>query len=191
MQELRQFCRQNRQQLCKQQQFKHALLATQKLLRSNWCQRPKKIALFLAQDGELSTELLVKPLRMRGHSLYLPILKTLRGRNMAFAPYTEQTKFIPNQFGILEPCVTQQQHLTGNQLDLVLTPLTCFDNFGNRIGMGGGFYDKTFAFKKCFLHHKPKLIGWAHECQKVDKIFPKTWDIPLDVLITEDRLITF
>ncbi len=191
MQQLRQSCRHKRRQLSQQQQFKHAQLATQKLLRSSWCQRPKKIALFLAQDGELSTKLLIKPLQSRGHKIYLPVLESLRGRSMVFAPYTEQTKFKPNQFGILEPYTPQKNHLTGNQLDLVLTPLTCFDNMGHRIGMGGGFYDKTFAFKRMFSHNKPKLIGWAHECQKVDNIYPQSWDISLDGLVTEAQLIKF
>ncbi len=194
VQSLRQLCRQNRQQLSKQQQFEHARSATQILLRSHYCQRPKKIALFLAQDGELSTDLLTTPLRSRGHQLYLPIVKTLRGRyNMLFAPYTEKTPLKPNQFGILEPdLLSQQQYLTGKKLDLVLTPLTCFDESGNRTGMGGGFYDRTFAFKKLSpTTNNPELIGWAHECQKVDKIIPEIWDVPLDGLITENRLIKF
>lgn len=191
MKPLRQICRENRRQLSSQQQIAHAKQATSLFLRSHWCQRPQKIALFLAQDGELSTNRLAKALLKRGHKIYLPVLNTLRGRDMAFAPFEENTQMKPNQFGILEPMVPHQHHLTGKQLSLVLMPLTCFDEDGNRIGMGGGFYDKTFAFKQHLKHTHPKLIGWAHECQKVSSIPTEKWDIPLDGLVSEKKIYFF
>lgn len=189
----RKLCRQKRKALTPQQQYQHALKAKQLLLRSPWLQRPKKIALFLAQDGELSTDLLFPILWQRQHRTYLPVLKTHRGRAMAFAEATPSTDYQLNQFGILEPKAPHHQHLTGNQLDIVLMPLTCFDLQGNRMGMGGGYYDRTFAFKHCQTApaHKPKLIGWAHQCQQVDLIQTETWDIPLDGLVTEQRIYHF
>ena len=186
-------CRQKRQQLTPSLQLEHARKAARLLLRSQWLQRPKKIALYLDQDGELSTQPLITALWKTHHHLYLPVLKTLRGRPMAFAEYTPHSKLQPNQFGILEPQMPQHQHLTGNQLDLVLMPLTCFDLQGNRIGMGGGFYDRTFAFKRLNKSsvQRPKLIGWAHECQQLDDIVTEKWDIQLEGLVTEKQIYSF
>ncbi|PLA75467.1 5-formyltetrahydrofolate cyclo-ligase [Hydrogenovibrio sp. SC-1] len=189
----RQLCRQKRNALTAEQQYQHANKAMRWLMRSRWTQRPKKIALFLAQDGELPTELLFRALWQRHHRTYLPVLQSHRGRSMAFAEVTVATHYQLNQFGILEPKVPHHQHLTGNQLDIVLMPLTCFDHQGNRIGMGGGYYDRTFAFKRRAgaPSNKPKLIGWAHQCQQIDQIQPNAWDIPLDGLITENHLYEF
>lgn len=190
---LRKACREKRNQLSPEQQFNHAKDASHLLLRSNWLQRPKRIAVYFSQDGELNTEHLIQALWQRNHQVFLPVLKTLRGRHMAFAEYTPQSELAPNQFGILEPQIQNQYHLTGQQLDLVLMPLTCFDLKGNRIGMGGGFYDRTFQFKRgqSDRHNRPKLIGWAHACQQVEQILPEAWDIPLEGLVTEERIYTF
>jgi len=191
--DLRQFCRKMRNALSPAQQQDHAFKAAHLLLRSPWVQRPKKIALYLAQDGELSTEPLFEALWQRHHRIYLPVLQSHRGRPMAFAEITRKSQFQPNQFGILETITPHHQHLTANQLDIVLMPLTCFDLNGNRIGMGGGFYDRTFAFKrhKQNKSRKPKLIGWAHQCQQIDHIAANNWDIPLDGLVTENRRFQF
>lgn len=190
---LRKTCREKRNQLNPEQQFHHAKKASHLLLRSNWLQRPKRIAVYFAQDGELNTDLLIDALWERNHQVFLPVLKTLRGRHMAFAEYTPQSELVPNRFGILEPQAQNQYHLTGQQLDLVLMPLTCFDLQGNRIGMGGGFYDRTFQFKRWQSHSRsrPKLIGWAHQCQQVEPLNPEPWDIPLDGLVTEKKIYTF
>ncbi|MGC9387126.1 MAG: 5-formyltetrahydrofolate cyclo-ligase [Hydrogenovibrio sp.] len=190
---LRQTCRQKRRQLSQAEQQQHARQACRHLLRSAWLQRPKRIAVYLPQDGELSTLPLIQALWQRHHQVYLPVLQTLRGRHMAFARYQPQTPMKPNQFGIVEPHLPHQQHRTGQQLDLVIMPLTCFDESGHRIGMGGGFYDRTFQFKQRpnAVPNRPRLIGWAHECQKVATIAAAPWDLPMDALITEKRLYRF
>lgn len=188
---LRQQCRQKRQQLSREQQFTHAQKATRLLLRSRWLQRPKRIAVFLAQDGELGTDILINSLWQRGHQVYLPVLQTLRGRHMAFATYCPNSQMHANQFGILEPKTPHQFHLTGQQIDLAIMPLACFDSNGNRMGMGGGFYDRTFQFKRKHPQLRPYLIGWAHECQKIAALTPEKWDIPMDGLISEQQVYTF
>ncbi|GAB6034439.1 5-formyltetrahydrofolate cyclo-ligase [Galenea microaerophila] len=187
-QSLRQQLRQIRQSLSPLQQIHHAEQATLKLLRSPWLQRSKHIAVFLSQKGELSTEPLIQALWQRGHHVYLPVLNTLRGRPMAFAPFTPESQLLPAKFGIPEPMTVDHQHRFGNQLEVVITPLVGFDEQGHRIGMGGGFYDRTFAFKRRLHLERPKLIGWAHECQKVAHIDAQPWDVPLDAIVTEKQI---
>ena len=77
-------------------------------------------------------------------------------------------------------------------LDLILLPLVGFDLKGNRLGMGGGYYDRTLSY----LRHrrfwiKPRLVGVAHECQKVDSLIARPWDIPLDAVVTETAFYRF
>lgn len=193
---LRKHCRQQRRSLSKTQQIQHGQQATSLLLKSAWLQRPKKIAIFLSEDGELETRLLIKRLWQSHHTLYLPVMRNVRQglKVMAFAAYHPHTKLQPNQFKMLEPADKNQTVLQGRQLDLIITPLTCFDALGSRIGMGGGFYDRTFAFKRRQLKHqlaRPKLIGWAHECQQVEQIVREDWDVPLDGLVSETKIYYF
>lgn len=191
MQQLRQQCRQQRNHLSQQTQVLHAQQATHLFLRSPWAQRPCKIVLFLSVDAELNTDKLIHVLWKRQFKIYLPILNTVRGRPMAFAPYHPNSVLKPNQFGILEPQTPHHQHITGQQLDLVMMPLTCFDLNGNRIGMGGGYYDRAFAFKRNHPKRPPKLIGWAHACQCQPNIKAEPWDIPLNALVTEQQIFRF
>lgn len=193
---LRRQCREQRRSLSVLQQQQHGQQATSLLLKSPWLQRPKKIAIFLSEDGELETRLLIKRLWQSNHTLYLPIMTHPRRRLnvMAFAPYTPQTRLKPNHFKMLEPADKNQPIVYGHQLDLIITPLTCFDATGSRIGMGGGFYDKAFAFKQRQAKHqaaRPQLIGWAHECQRVQQIQREEWDVPLDALVSEKQIYRF
>lgn len=196
--ETRQQLRQIRQSLPSSQQTQNAtkaFAAFKTFIQTQFAQK-SKIALFLAQDGELNTQECIEYLwHDTSHEVYLPVLKTRPNLKMAFALYQPQSKMIKNQFGIEEPKQEHGKHLTGAELDLVMVPLVGFDNQGNRLGMGGGFYDRTFEFKleqdKANKHIKPKLIGWAHECQKVAILPKEKWDVPLNGVITENGYLEF
>ncbi len=112
---------------------------------------------------------------------------------MAFAPYGEHTRMKKNCFGILEPVFQKKQLKTAKQIDLILAPLVGFDELGNRIGMGGGFYDRALAHLKSAKNRplKPKFIGIAHELQNVQKLKSYAWDITLDAIVTERRFSYF
>ena len=96
----------------------------------------------------------------------------------------------PNRYGIPEPMDTQPR--SARQLDLLLIPLVGFDSAGHRLGMGGGYYDATLAFLRHRRHwRKPRLLGVAYECQKVEALPHDPWDMPLDAVLTERRLYRF
>jgi len=90
-----------------------------------------------------------------------------------------------NKFRLPEPDVGDEEMLAPAQMDLVLAPLVVFDADRNRIGMGGGFYDRSFAFRKDSAIDRPVLVGVAHELQKVERITPEAWDVRLDMVVTD------
>ena len=193
-QSLRRQLKQARQQLSAAEQRQHSQQATHLLLRSPWLQRSKQIAVFLSQAGELDTQHLIQALWRRGHQVYLPVLKTFRGfrqRPMAFAPYPPNTPLVKAHFGIPEPKIAQQHHKHGLQMEVVIVPLVGFDKLGNRLGMGGGYYDRSFARKRTLNLQRPILIGWAHECQSVPQLPAQPWDVPLDAVVTEKQIYRF
>tara|TARA_B110000908_G_scaffold113635_1_gene133335 strand:+ start:1081 stop:1407 length:327 start_codon:yes stop_codon:yes gene_type:complete len=94
-----------------------------------------------------------------------------------------------NRLGILEPRNNGRQ-LIAQQFDAVLVPLLGFDRQGHRLGMGGGFYDRAFAFKHQGGYRKrPLLIGIAHHFQEAESLTTQSWDVPLDAIITDRELI--
>jgi 5-formyltetrahydrofolate cyclo-ligase len=151
----------------------------------------KLIGLYLVNDGEIDPEYFMQWALERSKHCYLPILNQ-RGEPMSFGEYNQGTILEINRFNIPEPVVPKHARMNASELNLILMPLVAFDGNGNRIGMGGGFYDRTLAFKRQHPYHqRPVLIGLAHEFQAVDKIEPAAWDIPLDGIATEKQTIMF
>ncbi|MDZ4117066.1 MAG: 5-formyltetrahydrofolate cyclo-ligase [Xanthomonadaceae bacterium] len=103
---------------------------------------------------------------------------------LRFAPWAPTVELLPNRYGIPEPDIALADCLGPDQLDVVLVPLLAFDLQGNRLGMGGGWYDRSFAFR---LHGQPMplLIGIGYAFQQVDALAAQTWDVPLDAVVTE------
>lgn len=95
-----------------------------------------------------------------------------------------------NRYGIAEPELDVQQVLPHSMLDLICTPLVAFDAEGNRLGMGGGYYDRTLA---CWHEHGlgPRPLGLAHDCQQVESVPQAQWDVPLPQIITPARCWRF
>lgn len=152
----------------------------------------QRVALYLPNDGEIDPVPLILRLWQSGKTCYLPILSRLRHDRLWFAPYYPDTALIYNRLGILEPTVSAQQRMRAQDLDLILMPLVAFDSAGNRLGMGGGFYDKSLAFlRNRRLWHKPRLIGLAHEFQRIKKIEANDWDVPLQAVATDQRIYRF
>jgi len=146
-----------------------------------------RIAAYLAADGEMDPYPLIECLWSLGKSVYLPVLAPFTRNSLWFARYEPGTRLAANRYGIPEPM--QQTLIKPAALDLVLTPLVAFDLAGHRIGMGGGFYDRSFAFlleRRCW--HKPVLLGVAYAFQQQPAIVSERWDVPLNAIATESGL---
>ena len=121
---------------------------------------------------------------------YLPVLNSYSDGNLEFVEYQEGEDLIPNRFGIPEPKSGLQKIIPASNLDLVLAPLVAFDERGNRLGMGGGFYDKTFSFLKKanqLRNEGPYLLGLGYEFQRVKRLPFEAHDVPLNGVATEKR----
>ncbi len=141
------------------------------------------IAIFTPNDGEIDTKNTINFLIKQGRSVYLPILV---GEKLKFAKMGR--RYRKNKFGIDEPIFSPL--LGANRMDLILMPLVGFDKNKNRLGMGGGFYDKTLSFHLKPSNYKvPKLFGLAFDCQEVDLLKSKPWDVPVDGILTPTRFI--
>jgi 5-formyltetrahydrofolate cyclo-ligase len=190
---LRQALRETRRAISTRCQRAHARLVTRTLRRDMPFQRARRIAAYWPTDGELDPRLLIREALGRGKAAYLPVLRRGlgdRGANrLWFARFMPGERMHPNRFGIPEPRLKGRHVRPPRHLDVLLVPLVGFDADGHRIGMGGGYYDRTLAYLHGRRHwRRPRLIGIAHECQRVDRIEQRAWDIPLDAVATERRI---
>ena len=175
-QQLRRQIRKTRQNLTALQQQQAAFSVQQQALQLIEQRQAQNIALYLSFDGEINTQPLIETLWQQGKNLYLPVLHPFCRGHLLFLQYQPNTQLVANQFGILEPKLRVQDVLPANQLDMIFTPLVAFDQEGNRLGMGGGFYDRTLQHwqQKHFIP-----VGLAHRCQQVAHLPKESWDIPL------------
>jgi 5-formyltetrahydrofolate cyclo-ligase len=143
--------------------------------------RARRIASFLAFDGEPSLTPVIDSARKQRKHVYVPVL---RGLTMTFAEVEPGSTLAANFFGILEPKLGAE--IDARELDLVLTPLVAFDDHGVRVGVGRGYYDRCFRFLRHRAHwRRPKLLGVAYELQRVPPLVPSSWDVPLWGVVTE------
>lgn len=148
--------------------------------------RIRSVAVYFANDGELDPSALIHWCWATRKQVYLPILHPTRKNELLFLPYEPNSELARNKLGIPEPVASHHLPRPLWTLDLVLTPLVGFDDQCHRMGMGGGFYDRTLA--PAFsgkTPRRPRLMGLAHECQKVAQLPVDPWDIPLDAIMTE------
>jgi 5-formyltetrahydrofolate cyclo-ligase len=145
--------------------------------------RSKRIACFFPQDGEIDlTYFLLRLFSMRKRA-YLPVL---HGKRLWFLPFQEDTPLVRNKYGIPEPRLPPRLRCAPQGIELVLAPLVAFDPAGHRLGMGGGYYDRTFAYllsRRTF--NNPLLIGIAYGFQEVATLSANPWDVPLNGVVTE------
>lgn len=139
------------------------------------------VAGYWATDGEIALH--AWQLRLPRECVYcLPVLHE-DGR-LRFAPWRPGDPLVSNRHGIPEPDLAPASLLEPEQMGLVVTPLVGFDERGHRLGMGGGWYDRSFAFRQRQLA-PPWLVGAAFDAQRVDLLDRADWDVALDAVCTE------
>ncbi len=148
----------------------------------------ERIAGYWATAGELSLHSAVARLLAREQHYYLPRVSATQGE-LRFAPWRLGAELHSNRYGIPEPS-DETLDIDPDTLDLVLLPLLAFNRSGHRLGTGGGYYDRSFAFlSQRSRPAKPLLVGIGYSFQELPAFVHEPWDIPLDFIATEQELI--
>lgn len=146
----------------------------------------KHVAVFAALNDEVDVSALWTE-DAKSRNYYLPIMRS--DSSLSFANFTPDTPMKTRVFGIQEPVHTPAEIIDTKKLDIVVTPLAAFDQHANRIGMGGGYYDRSFAFvRNPTINKRPYLVGVAFEVQKIEQVRCNSWDVSLDAIITEKQV---
>lgn len=148
-----------------------------------------RIALYMPFDHETDPDALVTAARRRGIRIFVPVVTDLRHRRIRFFPLSGAMR--RGVFGILVPRAGGKP-TAPRWFSLIVVPIVGIDTEGRRLGVGGGFYDRAFAFRR--LRHSwrgPKLVGLGFDCQRTDTVLADSWDLRLDSLATESGIRHF
>ncbi len=152
------------------------------LTRSFGLLRARTVAGYIAADGEVDLSSVFEELWRMNKTATLPVINPLSER-LDFYRHAADRPLVRGRFDIPVPEVCAG-YVPLLRIDLMLTPLVAFDAHGTRLGMGGGYYDRTLQSKPRRL--RPFLLGVAHSCQQSTDVLPRqSWDIPLDGIVTE------
>ncbi|WP_193014723.1 5-formyltetrahydrofolate cyclo-ligase [Proteus sp. FME41] len=186
--EIRKTIRQKRRLLPPEQQQIAAAKLCEQVLSHPKIKQAQTIALFLSFDGEIDTSPLISQLWALNKQVCLPVLHPFHRHHLLFLRYTPTTVLIKNRFNISEPALNVNTVIPIADINIIFTPLVAFDLQGQRLGMGGGFYDRTLENwqQKSFYP-----MGLAHVCQQVDSLPSASWDVPLPEIITPENKWVF
>lgn len=178
-----------RQQLSVDYRSNAASDACKLLVSQRWFLAAKRIAFYFAADGELDPLPLLEQACAMGKQCYLPVLHPVGHRRLWFAAWKPGDALQVNRYNIPEPVWTASSLVKPWALSLVIAPLVAFDDKGHRLGMGGGYYDRSFAWRRNRRYwHGPMLIGYGYELQKVRHVSTQPWDVSMDIIVTESTL---
>jgi 5-formyltetrahydrofolate cyclo-ligase len=186
---LRRSLRATRRQISSTELQRASTRVCQTLLAQREFLTARRIAGYVGNQGEIDPMPLLYLAHMMGKQCYLPILHPFLEGRLWFARWTPQTRMDLNRFNIPEPVFHHRQSCKPQFLDLILVPMLGFDAQCHRLGMGGGFYDRTLSFR---LHRSrwtgPELFGLAHEAQRCDVLQVAPWDVRMDAVFTGQRI---
>lgn len=152
----------------------------------------RRIACYLPIDGEIDTRFIIEHIHRKRKICYLPVISRLSHDRLWFAKNKDGVELVRNHYGVLEPEVKSSDLVRARELDLILLPLVGFDDHGNRLGMGMGFYDHTLAFlRQRKGWRKPHIIGLAYDFQRVNGIKADPWDVPLQGVVSDQAVYIY
>ena len=183
---LRSSLRKKRQELSPEQQETAAASLFSMLGNQDFFRVAQRIAFYQVADGEIDPRMLLDLALSEGKSCFLPVIQQDNPEFVSFAPYDANTELAPNKWGIAEPPASEV--ISPTNFDVVLVPLVAFSKDCFRMGMGQGFYDRTFSFKIFNRRSSPMLVGLAHEGQLIDSVPVESWDVRLDAVATEKKI---
>jgi 5-formyltetrahydrofolate cyclo-ligase len=169
-----------------------ALAAANILLTLPIFKSSERIACYLAAKDEFDASPIIETIWNAKKTCYLPILeqRDKEQNYLRFIRYQYGDPLHMNRYSILEP-VKLNHEIQPIELDMVIMPLVAFDLRGNRLGTGGGYYDRTFAVLRDTTNgKKPLMIGLGYAVQQTESVIADPWDVRMDGVITEKEFIS-
>lgn len=158
-------------------------LILDRLLKSKMYKNSMNIFVFVNYGSEVDTKSFIYKAIEDGKRVCIP--KTIRNtREMKAVEIKSLDNLKPDNWGILEP-ETFQGEINKEFLDLIIVPGVVFDRKGNRIGYGGGYYDRYFSD----LNSKIKKVVLAYDMQVVESLVSEEHDVKVEYIITEKEII--
>ncbi len=197
---LRRKIRQQRRELSPNLRHQAQFAIVRQIRKQPFFLHAKKVGLYLDAFGEVPTQALIRLCLQLRKSIYLPVVIAI-DQPLAWAQIHKRShlRMTRHRFGMRQP--TKQRGALVTDLDVLFMPLVAFDRAGHRLGMGGGFYDRSLSHcqKKPihgkrhhgYHHKKPFRIGLAYDFQCVDQLQVNPWDIPLHAVTTPTTHHTF
>lgn len=161
-----------------------AHLAASRLVNLPSFKESKRIACYLANAQEFDTSPIIEAIWQAKKQCYVPVLCEENEKTLFFELYQYGDALHLNRYSILEP-VNLTRKIAPEHLDLVILPLIAFDQLGHRLGTGGGYYDRTFAFLHAHPYKKPIMMGLGYAAQQAESLPSDPWDILLECVLTE------
>ena len=192
---VRALLRERRRGLDARVQALHAKQLRGVVQHQSWFKVSSRVACYMATDGEISLAPVIQLSWQLDKQVYLPVVGP--GGRMRFLEYRAGDKLRKNRFGIAEPFADAEE-CPVEELSLVFAPLVAFSTSGGRLGMGGGYYDRTFSKSRntstagrntAFRRSGPRLVGAAHQCQRVDDLPLESRDVPMEWVVTEAGVV--
>lgn len=184
--ELRKYYRGLRRQLPLPVRRDASQAAANHLLQQTIFKQSEHVACYLYVNGEFNASPIIEAIWEANKHCYLPVLAESEEAGLFFVEYQEGDALQANRYSILEP-VNVTRVIQPESLDLVIVPLVSYDLQGHRLGTGGGYYDKTFAFRNQAAIKKPFILGLGFEIQQASSLPVEPWDVGLDGILTETQ----
>lgn len=146
-----------------------------------------RIAAYHAVDGEIDLSGWISKALQKNQKVYLPVLHPFKKDEVWFVEYKSGCRMRLNRFQIPEPDPRTNTRIPAWMLDVICLPLVAFDVHGNRLGMGGGFYDRVLKRLRDRHYSKTFFIGCAHQGQQVEQLPVDDWDEPLNAIVTDQK----
>ncbi|MDW7672979.1 MAG: 5-formyltetrahydrofolate cyclo-ligase [Bacillota bacterium] len=183
--ELRQQILKQRQSLSAQEVREKSEAIYNQLLNLKYFQQASAIMVYVDFRNEVQTQSIIREILSQGKRAIIPVCQQEGWKLIPSEVYNFPEDLEPGTWGILEPKPGRLRPIEPTEIDLVLIPGVAFDQEGNRLGYGAGYYDRFLAK----VSSETVFIALAFDLQVVSNTFPSEHDIPVHFILTETGLI--
>ena len=174
-----------RKAISKKNTYRFNPINIDQLLKNKKLNNLKIISSFFSIRSEIPTTDLNEYLISKNKILSFPVVNP-KSKILSFRQFKKNQKLVEGSYKIPEPPLENEELIP----NLIFVPCLAFDIQGYRLGYGGGYYDRTFAYFKS-INHQFISVGFAYDDQKVNSVFRDQFDYKLNYVLTEKQLYTF